>query len=62
MDQDDICLPERLEKQIGLLEGDETLDLVSCRWTVIDENGKKLHDNLPRTFTTKSNLLESTLN
>ena len=59
MDQDDICLPERLEKQIEFLENNNDIDLVSCRWFVIDENGTKIQKNLPRTFTTKSNLLES---
>ena len=59
MDQDDICSPERLDRQIQVLEQDEKLDLVSCKWTVIDENGRKLYKSLPRTFTEKSNLLES---
>lgn len=59
MDQDDICLPQRFEKQIELLETDGDLDLVSCRWMYIDEKGKILTTTLPRTFTTKSNLIES---
>lgn len=59
MDQDDVCLPKRLEKQVGALENDNELDLVACRWTIIDGKGEKINNNLPRTFTTKSNLFES---
>ncbi len=59
MDHDDICLPQRLERQLAEFRQDETLELVSCRWIVINEKGRALHKNLPRTFTTKSNLFES---
>lgn len=39
MDSDDISLPERFERQIGLLEGSHG-DICGCHYFVVNENGK----------------------
>ena len=40
MDDDDICLPERLEKQVRFLEEHETISWVGCNAGLIDKNGR----------------------
>lgn len=59
MDQDDISLPKRFEKQLKELKVNQTLDLVSCRWIYIDDKGNEMQKSFPRTFTTQGNLFES---
>jgi len=49
-DADDISAPERLEKQIRLLESNDNLGCVGCNASVIDENGGFIRKVvLPRT-------------
>lgn len=40
MDADDIAHPERIEKQIAVLESDKTLDLVGCSVVTMDQSGR----------------------
>ncbi len=40
MDADDVCYPERLETQIGLLRSDSSLDLVASKALVFNHEGK----------------------
>jgi glycosyltransferase involved in cell wall biosynthesis len=40
MDSDDICLPDRFEKQVAKFVGEPELDVVGCFAIEIDENGK----------------------
>ena len=40
LDSDDICLPERLEKQIRVLESDPDAAMVFCAMAYVDENGR----------------------
>lgn len=40
MDQDDVSYPERLMRQVGLLEEDPALDVIVVRAITIDENNK----------------------
>lgn len=42
MDQDDVSYPQRLERQLELLRGDSTLDLVATRAIRIDEGSEPL--------------------
>lgn len=44
MDADDISLPDRLEKQLPILEEDENIGLISSRITLIDENNNEMGD------------------
>jgi len=39
MDADDISLPERFERQIGLMEEEKT-DICGCHWLIMNEVGK----------------------
>lgn len=41
MDTDDICLPDRFEKQVALFEEQSTLDIVGCSALEIDKQGNK---------------------
>lgn len=41
MDDDDICLPERLEKQVKYLDAHPEMDAVASAAIVFDENGDK---------------------
>ena len=40
MDGDDICTPDRFEKELAMLESDESLAVVSCDMEFFDETGK----------------------
>lgn len=40
MDADDICLPERLEKQVAFLDANPAVDLVATRAVVFGEGGQ----------------------
>jgi glycosyltransferase involved in cell wall biosynthesis len=42
MDGDDLCLPQRLEKQAGFLEQNPQHVLVGCRCTLIDPDGRPI--------------------
>lgn len=42
MDGDDLCLPARLERQVGFLESHPDHVLVGCRCTLIDPDGRPI--------------------
>lgn len=42
MDADDICWPERLEKQLQYLKENPKIDLISCGYQPIDEHDKNI--------------------
>ena len=42
MDADDISLPERIEKQMSLLQNHPEIDLLGCDAFIIDEKGKNI--------------------
>lgn len=52
MDQDDVSFPERLARQLAMLEGDAALDLVATRALTIDE-GNRITGELPYAITHK---------
>lgn len=39
MDGDDLCSPERLQKELSILEGEPNISIVSSNMTFFDENG-----------------------
>jgi len=39
MDADDVCFPQRFERQAERLNADQTLDLVGCRALIFDDSG-----------------------
>ncbi|WP_272501959.1 glycosyltransferase [Salinibacter ruber] len=45
MDDDDICLAQRFERQVNYLEGHPKIDLLSTPIKFIDENGNKTGDS-----------------
>lgn len=51
MDPDDLCLPERLERQVEFLSADPTLVVVGSSWEWVDESGTitSAEPFLPRT-------------
>jgi glycosyltransferase involved in cell wall biosynthesis len=42
LDHDDLFLPQKIEKQVMLLEAKPKIGFVHCRYYFIDENGKRL--------------------
>lgn len=46
LDADDWSEPARIERQLGVLEGDATIAVVGCRMREVDERGREL---VPRT-------------
>lgn len=46
LDSDDIWLPEKLEKQVKLLQTDKNIGLVHCGYADFDNAGKTLNENL----------------
>jgi glycosyltransferase involved in cell wall biosynthesis len=59
MDQDDISIANRIEKQMETFVIDPHLDIVACCCIIINEKGKKLYCRESRTYLPKSNLFES---
>ena len=51
---DDIMEPDFLSSQINLLEIDDTINLLACQISLIDENSKYLNKIRPRLFKTKT--------
>jgi glycosyltransferase involved in cell wall biosynthesis len=43
-DQDDVCLPQRLERQVAYLDAHPEVAVVGCNVTFIDEAGRVLRD------------------
>jgi glycosyltransferase involved in cell wall biosynthesis len=42
LDADDWCLPERVERQVAVLEAHPEVAVVGCRMQEVDENGREL--------------------
>jgi glycosyltransferase involved in cell wall biosynthesis len=42
LDADDWCLPERVERQVAVLESQPDVAVVGCRMQEVDENGREL--------------------
>lgn len=62
LDCDDVWKPEKLEKQLALIQK-ENADLVYCSYAIIDEAGKKhAHDFIvPETITYRMSLVKSVM-
>lgn len=49
MDADDICMPERFEKQISFLDQNPDIDILGTNMLCFDENGGEEETNVPLT-------------
>jgi O-antigen biosynthesis protein len=56
LDADDWSEPTRLERQLGVLEGDSGIAVVGCRMREVDERGKEL---VPRTSFASGDVTEA---
>ncbi len=56
LDADDIWLPEKIEKQIAVLNRNPNIGMVACGYTVVNETGRILYANAPRNYNNRETL------
>ena len=61
MDGDDLCVPERLEKELAALEADSALAVVSCAMSYFDEHGEYTRSTLLPEYPEPAALVHGTI-